>query len=242
MISELAETYLSKSKDDLGKFDKNFFWGVTGTFGFTITFIKDIVNIANAYWLPCLLLSWCFMVLSIIIIALSFYLTAFNNYLSAETNFYNNKMDYEPQKNKHDDKVNKRELDHLLKWGGRFWSIVLFCIGLFFLFIFLSINFLKANKFQTKSAKDTIDKIVESPKASVNPNKNDSNFKSESINTNTSNHTDTQNNNSITLEKKIDSMIILIRLDTFRQVASACSCPPESNTCSLKCKMKRRQK
>lgn len=57
---------------DISEFEKNFLFISGGILAFSITFIKDIIKLDQAIWLPLLFASWAFIISSIAIMMYSF--------------------------------------------------------------------------------------------------------------------------------------------------------------------------
>lgn len=182
---------IKASKKDLSEFDRNFLIVVTGILAFTVTFIKDIVNIREAKFIIFLLLSWVFIALSLGFIIISYYLSAREN--MRLYNFLDRYLFY--HKNFNLNEFKNLYLNH--KFGAfyiRKLSIFSFLIGLILLFIFLIVNFYLGNKISSKDYQNSINienTIQPSSKETVQP------YVSKSNNNEKYNIQETYNKNSL---------------------------------------------
>jgi len=225
-LKQLREHYSKSSKETLIDFDKNFFWVTTGLFAFTVTFIKDIVNIKSAHWVIFLLISWLFFAFAIGFIILSYYLSAIDE--GVIFNRLEHIISQYPDEENLEVKTPKLAEDEAWKFNCRFLSILAFLCGILSLGIFLTINFYWGNDeiSADKKKPQTENPLVPSKDNPVAPINHP-------VDT-TIRHTDS------TIILKKDSTFLIIKPDTlFIKAASGdCSCPPGSHVCTKKCHRK----
>jgi hypothetical protein len=140
-------------------FDKYLITFSTGALALSLSFIKDIVPLKDAIWIPLLIVSWVAFILAILATLISFRISlrALENMSPVLDDFY---------LNGNVDAFNKHLEDPWTKWVDRCASggILFFVLGLIFTMIFASGNALRANGMAEKDspAKDNsirIDRI-----------------------------------------------------------------------------------
>lgn len=160
--------YTSLSRD-LSEFEKNFLLISGGILAFTITFIKEIVEIESAILLICLYISWGFIIFSIGLMMWTFLRSSIASdslWYEVDTFMLNNKL-FKNEALLNDDQIlevkqkindifyrNKKKLRHC-----RLVAVVSFIIGISFLSIFVSINLNLENKPSTKKSEQIIGNV-----------------------------------------------------------------------------------
>lgn len=142
---ELHDEYRKKvwedSKSGSENFDKYLLAFSSGALGLSLTFIKDIVPLKDAIWIPSLIVSWGAFILCILVTLASFRISmrALEKMSPVLDDFYlNGKVD---AFNKHLDDPWTKAVDWCA-WAG----IILFVLGLIFTMMFVSANVLEAKR------------------------------------------------------------------------------------------------
>ena len=76
-IKKYKDSLYSALSRDLSDFEKNFLLIAGGVLAFSITFIKDIVEVPQSAFLPCLFIGWALFALSVGIMMLTFIKSAY---------------------------------------------------------------------------------------------------------------------------------------------------------------------
>lgn len=220
-IEQLRDKYLKLSKDELTEFDKNFFFVTAGIFAFSVTFIKDIVNIEFARCVIFLFLSWICTGVAIGCIIFSFYFSSLVYQKIAEalspSDLKDSNIKDASSNSKDISKKDKDSIDKIILTNTkiskdlRLLSIITFLGGLLFLFVFLLINFYFSNNPKDKESNSLPSKestLVPSKNNPVNFSRQDT--KNDTIFHKTESSTISTSSNSI----RIDSTILVIKPDT----------------------------
>jgi hypothetical protein len=141
---QLHDEYRRKIWEDKASgtenFDKYLITFSTGALALSLSFIKDIVPLKDAIWIPLLISSWIAFVLAVLVTLISFRLS----HSALERMFYVINDYYLHDKSdafdKHMDDPRTKAMDWCA-WGGLF----LFVLGLTCTMIFASVNVLKPN-------------------------------------------------------------------------------------------------
>jgi hypothetical protein len=147
------------SKSGSENFDKYLITFSSGALGLSLTFIKDIVPLKDAIWIPSLIVSWVAFIVCILVTLISFRISilALEKMSPALDDFYlKGNVD---AFNKHMEDPWTKAVDWCA-WGG----IILFVLGLFFTMMFVGANVLEAKRMgnEENPKKDTsvrIDRI-----------------------------------------------------------------------------------
>ena len=169
-----AKLYESLSKE-LSDFEKNFLLISGAVLTFSLTFIKDIINIQSASCLCLLLLSWILMIVSIAMMMYSFLYSAksSNKLWKNSDDFINNNNLFNEDTDLTESQVLQYKQDRLLIFNEsisflsclRNWAVVFFIISISSLSCFVSINLLNENK--NKFPKTTINYFASSKQDSI---------------------------------------------------------------------------
>jgi hypothetical protein len=155
--------YTSLSRN-LSEFEKNFLLISGGILAFSISFIKEIVKIDEAFCLPILYISWGFIILSIGLMMVTFLKSsiASDELWTIVDNFILANRLYKDEKELDDSQVDtiKNEINSLFYRIKktlkilRYLSVTAFIFGVMFLAIYVSINLTNENKNKSKDKAD----------------------------------------------------------------------------------------
>jgi hypothetical protein len=109
-IKKYKDSLYSALSRDLSDFEKNFLLIAAGVLTFSITFIKDIVEVPQSSFLPCLFIGWTLFALSVGIMMLTFIKSA---YASDELWFKVDDILMEINKFEDTDAVEKQEVQRI---------------------------------------------------------------------------------------------------------------------------------
>src|ERR1700683_810008 len=109
-IKKYKDSLYSALSRDLSDFEKNFLLIAAGVLTFSITFIKDIVEVPQAAFLPCLFAGWILFALSVGIMMLTFIKSA---YASDELWFKVDEILLEIDKIEDTDTLDKQEVQRI---------------------------------------------------------------------------------------------------------------------------------
>ncbi len=166
---QMTVTDLKKYKDnlysslsrDLSEFEKNFLLISGGILAFSITFIKEIVEIAEAQSITFLYLSWTFIIISIGIMMFTFLKSSIasdtlwsivddfiiSNQLYKDDHILDNKLVDEIKRSINSTFYRNKKILKIF----RFVSVTSFICGIIFLALFVSINLSNENKLTEKT-------------------------------------------------------------------------------------------
>ena len=135
-------------------FDKYLITFSTGALALSLSFIKDIVPLKDAIWIPLLIVSWVAFILAALVTLISFRfsLSALERMVPVLHDYY---LNGKPEAyDKHMDDLRTRAIDWCA-WGG----LILFVLGLICTMIFVSGNIVRANEMAKKGNPIRIDRI-----------------------------------------------------------------------------------
>jgi hypothetical protein len=149
-LKKYKDTLYSAISRDLSEFEKNFIFISTGILAFTITFLKDAIDLEESTYLILLLLSWFLIILSIALMMFTFLISArasdrlfkiVDDFI-IENNLFENNDKLTPEKNQEiKSKTNKRFYAEKTKLRClRSWAVISFIIGLIILSLFVYVN------------------------------------------------------------------------------------------------------
>jgi len=126
-------------------FDKYLITFSTGALALSLSFIKDVVPLKDAIWIPLLIVSWAAFILAALVTLISFRfsLSALERMVPVLNDYY---LNGKPEAyDKHMDDLRTKAVDWCA-WGGLFF----FVLGLICTMIFVSGNVLRANAMAEK--------------------------------------------------------------------------------------------
>lgn len=189
-VTESTSTFIFDSATNINAFDKNYFVITTGILVFSVSFIKDIIDLKNSAPLVILILSWVLIAGSIGVTLYSFWLfghsykqvgLAFDQLKkmikSAESKFSTprnpteNLSAEENKEKKEIENLNKQLNDEALNAANsmnegqsdyRALSMILFSVGLLLMLVFIAWSLTKEkNSFPNETSKDRlVDSII----------------------------------------------------------------------------------
>ncbi len=160
-LKKYKDNLYSSLSRDLSEFEKNFLLISGGILAFSITFIKEIVEIAEAQSITFLYLSWTFIIISIGIMMFTFLKSSIasdtlwsivddfiiSNQLYKDDHILDNKLVDEIKRSINSTFYRNKKILKIF----RFVSVTSFICGIIFLALFVSINLSNENKLTEKT-------------------------------------------------------------------------------------------
>jgi len=165
-VQKYKENLYAALSRDLSEFEKNFLLIAAGLLAFSITFIEEIVTLANASFLPLLFLSWFCIALAIGIMMITFLQSAYacdkiwkhvDDFIIGKQKFSDDELldEGDVVSIKNSSKIIFEKCKSQLK-GLRFSAIISFLAGITILALFVGINITRRNSVKNDQNTSTI--------------------------------------------------------------------------------------